>query len=104
MACFKSSCDSLSSTQNFLRCFGPMWALKYTFVPLNLKPWTLLAWFTLALIFSDGSASAFDDKSLYWTTGTSTWISILSRSGPDIFDMYFSLCCAEHEHVFVGCV
>jgi hypothetical protein len=52
----------------------------------NLANWISLARMTRSRIFAGLSGSEVDRISLQFTAGTSMWMSIRSRSGPEILD------------------
>ncbi len=53
-------------------------------------------------IAAEDSAGSLLDSSRYWTAGASTWMSILSSSGPEIRDRYRSTCADEQRHSRAG--
>ena len=101
IAVFKRLWLSSSKMQNFLIWREVICALQKTLSPLNLSLCRVLEVSTLFLMVSKLSPVASADNCWYFTAGTSICISILSRSGPEIFFKYLCISCMLHFHPFL---
>ena len=103
IAIFRSSEPEESSLQNMRTSFVLMSPFeKKFFSPANRFNWISLALITLSLTVLDDSLFISEASSLYFTDGTSIWISIRSSKGPDIFAIYFWIRGGEHVHSLFG--
>ena len=91
------------SAQKRSKSFGPMWALQSARLPSRRSRWSRRAASTRFFISEDGSASAFPESSSYSSAGTSTQMSIRSRSGPETRARYFLSSVGVQLHLCVGC-
>ena len=66
--------------------FGPIWALAKTLRPAKRAACLSRARATRARIAAELSAGARETISPNLTSGTSSWMSMRSRSGPEIFE------------------
>src|SRR5208283_846203 len=85
--------SSFSPSGDIAQClriiFGAIWALQYVFFsPLNLSSCRAPAAITRARTAAESSEDDGARNSLYFTAGTSMWMSMRSSSGPEIFDTY----------------
>src|SRR3972149_6214411 len=68
--------------------------------PLRRLSLTYLVLLTLFFIFNKPTLGLAPESSLNLTAGTSQCMSILSRSGPDIFALYCCICMGVQTHSF----
>ena len=82
-----NNCRDTSSTWQYrFSCRLPIWALAYILDRWKRKDCLARAALTRFLMSAEDSALFRAVRSLYGTAGTSTWMSIRSRRGPEILD------------------
>jgi hypothetical protein len=96
--CFSRFCASSVNGHIFFSIAWLIWALQNILDFTSRSVCRCRAASTLSLIASDDSLSTGFTRSLYSTLGTWIWISIRSKSGPEIFLVYLLISFALQEH------
>src|SRR5665647_3400172 len=82
----RSFSASAGRGQNCLTSFGPIWALAKMRRPAKRSVCSFLARVTRTRMAAELSAGVRETMSRNLTSGTSSWMSMRSRSGPEIFE------------------